>query len=106
VIPLDKAGQARVYRMARRLAFTRCLHECPEEIAKDLEQAAYLKLQKLTKREHLWKDLEYAMLEEISRWCYSCKSGRGSTRVMRYKHSLYDVFMVFGKPKPLEEVLV
>ena len=105
MIALDKREQTRLHQMARHLAFTTGMHECPEELTRDLEQAAYLKLMLLKKRDYLWKDLQYAMLEELSRWKYACKRGREKSRVLRYKHGLGDVFIIFGKPKPLEEVL-
>lgn len=80
----------RLHQMARHLAFTRAIHECPEELTKDLEQAAYLKYLTLKNYNHLWKDLQYAMLEEISRWIYGCKRGRGKNRILQYKMSIDD----------------
>lgn len=76
--------------MARHLAFTRTLHECPEEVTADLEQAAWVKFLTLKSKAHLWKDLEWAMLEEISRWLYGCKRGRGKNRILTYKMSIDD----------------
>ena len=78
----------RLHRIARHLAFTRTIHECPEEVTKDLEQAAWLKYLTLKTHDYLWKDLEYAMLEEISRLVYQCKRGRGKTRILLYKMNL------------------
>lgn len=80
----------RLHRMARHLAFSRALHESPEQVTQDLEQAAWVKFLTLKSPDHLWKDLEYAMLEEISRWIYGCKRGRGKNRVLRYKMSIDD----------------
>lgn len=103
---LDKAGRKRLHDMARHLAFQRAVHECPEQLAKDLEQAAYLKLMTLQSRKHVWKDLQYAMLEELSRWVYGCKRGRGKNRVLRFKMGLGNYVKIQGKPYTLEQVLV
>lgn len=78
----------RVHRIARHLAFTRAIHECPAEVAKDLEQAAWEKYLRLKTAAYLWSDLERAMLEELSRWLWQCKRGRGKTRRLRFKVSL------------------
>jgi hypothetical protein len=83
--------EKRIHNMARHLAFTRALHECPEEVAKDLEQAAWIKFLTLKSEKYLWKDLEYAMLEELSRWIWACKRGRGRTRILRFKVSLDEI---------------
>src|SRR5690349_16279614 len=79
---------ARLYRMARHLAYTKCLHECPEQIAQDCQQAAWLCYLKEGEHAHIWKNLEYAMLEEISRWNWGCKRGRGKDSVLKLKAPL------------------
>ena len=88
----------RLHRMARHLAFTRALHECPEEITADLEQAAWIKFLTLKKADHLWKDLEYAMLEELSRWIWQCKRGRGKNRRLTIKLTLGEFLRKLEKP--------
>lgn len=82
--------ETKLHQMARHLAFIRARHECPEEMTKDLEQAAWVKYLTLRSYEHLWQDLNYAMLEELSRWIYCCKRGRGKNRVLTYKHNIDD----------------
>jgi hypothetical protein len=74
--------------MARRLAYTRALHECPEEVAKDLQQAGWIKYLCRRGSQHIWRDLEFAMLEEISRWIWGCKRGRGTNRALTIKQPL------------------
>jgi len=86
----DAMCPTRLHQMARHLAFTRTIHECPEQVTLDLEQAAWVKYLTLKKHDHLWQDLQFAMLEEISRWVYGCKRGRGKTRVLRYKMNIED----------------
>ncbi len=80
----------RLYRMARSLAFKLARHECPEQLAKDLQQAAWLVYLKIGEGVYLWRELEYAMLEEISRWNYACKRGRGKNRLITSKAALSD----------------
>lgn len=75
----------RLYRMARHIAYTKALHECPEQVAQDLQQAAWMRYLKEGEHAHIWKALEYAMLEEISRWNWACKRGRGESRVLKLK---------------------
>ena len=78
----------RLYRMARHIAYTKALHECPEQVAKDLQQAAWLVYLKKGDHRFIWRELEYAMLEEVSRWNWACRRGRGKNRVLKLKSSL------------------
>jgi len=80
----------RLRNMAIMFATSQCKHECPREITKDLEQAAWEKFLKLKNYTYMWKDMEYAMLEEMSRWKYSCKRGRGKDRRLCIKLALKD----------------
>jgi hypothetical protein len=75
----------RLYRMARQLAYERARHECPEQVAEDLQQAGWVAYLKKGETAYTWKDIEYAMLEEISRWNWACKRGRGPSRNLRLK---------------------
>ena len=88
----------RLHRMARRLAFKLALHECPAELTRDLEQAAWVKYLTLKTHKYLWRDLEYSMLEEISRWVWGCKRGRGKNRILRYKMPLQDFEYILACP--------
>lgn len=103
---IDQAGRSRIRRMAIHLARKRARHNDPLEVARDLEQAAYLRLLTLKTRQYLWKDLEYAMLEELSRWIYGCKRGRGKDRVLTIKYSIDQYVHVWRRPRRLSEVLV
>ena len=78
----------RLYRMARHIAYTKARHECPEQVAQDLQQAAWLRYFKVGEHAYIWRDMEYAMLEELSRWNWSCARGRGTNRVLKLKSSL------------------
>lgn len=80
--------EMRIHRIARHLAFTRAIHECPAEVTRDLEQAAWEKFLRLKTTNYLWSDLERAMLEELSRWLWQCKRGRGRNRILKFKVSL------------------
>lgn len=86
---MEMFDQKRIYAMARHIAFKNALHECPEEVARDLCQAAWVQiLQGFKNIKFAWRDIEYAMREELSRWLYQCKRGRGKTRNLSTKHEL------------------
>jgi len=83
-----KLDDKRLWRMARHLAYKLATHEGPDELAQDLYMAAWEKYLSLKTELIFWKDLEWAMLEEASRWLYQCKRGRGKDRVMKVKLGL------------------
>ena len=83
-----KLDDKRLWRMARHLAYQLATHEGPDELAQDLYMAAWEKYLSLKKEIIFWKDLEWAMLEEVSRWLYQCKRGRGKDRLMKIKLGL------------------
>ena len=80
----------RLHNLACRLAYNQAHHECPEQLAQDLEQAAWVKFLTLESYAHLWSDLYYAMLEELSRWLWQCRRGRGKNRLLTAKVELHE----------------
>lgn len=89
---MQELDTKRLHRMAKRLARKLLMHECPETMVQDLEQAAWVKYLTLSSSDHMWKDLYYAMLEEISRWLWSCKRGRGKDRYLHTKLALAELY--------------
>jgi hypothetical protein len=78
-------NEARLHRMAHRLAYKFGRHECPEQLAQDLFQAACLA--ELEGKNMKPRD---SMIEELSRWLWQCKRGRGKTRLLTAKVELWE----------------
>src|SRR5215471_17947793 len=82
---LTPKGLIRLRLLALSLARKYGYRECPEELAKDLEQAALLDYFQHKNNEYAWSRAYYAMVEEASRWNWQCKRGRGKNRELLCK---------------------